>query len=272
MAVFVALSASAIWPFSGDEKKQKPPRLHTLLVKANDLIDQAEDMTREGDAEAALDLYRQALAELTRIAEENPDRAETQEFAPLRHKAEACAAAIDNIRFDQVNRNSRPVVLTDTTELQKKYEQKYSIAQLRKGNKQQQAEAPAPAAKEQTAPAAAPATRNGNSNLKQAKAALKEERYADAILLADKAIAENPESLNALMVKASAQWALDDLYGAKDTLTIARKAFPENPVPLCNLARLAIRGGNKKAARKYYDKARKLGGAVDAALEAALKD
>jgi hypothetical protein len=116
--------AAWYWPFGDDEDSpDKPPRLHRLLENANDLIEQAEDASLEGDAEKALELYNSALTNLTDIAEKNPDRAERPEFAPLRNKIAATSAAIDSIRFAQVNQNIRAVAVTDTTELQMKYDE-----------------------------------------------------------------------------------------------------------------------------------------------------
>ena len=128
-AVAVALAAwparaAWYWPFGGDEDSpDRPPRLHRLLENANDLIEQAEDASLDGDAEKALELYNSALTNLVDIAEKNPDRAEKPEFAPLRNKIAATSAAIDSIRFAQVNQNIRAVAVTDTTELQKKYDE-----------------------------------------------------------------------------------------------------------------------------------------------------
>ena len=115
--------AAWYWPFGNDEDSpDRPPRLHRLLENANDLIEQAEDASLDGDAEKALELYNSALTNLVDIANQNPDRAETPEFAPLRNKIAATSAAIDSIRFAQVNQNIRAVAVTDTTELQKKYD------------------------------------------------------------------------------------------------------------------------------------------------------
>ena len=115
--------AAWYWPFGSDEDSpDRPPRLHRLLENANDLIEQAEDASLDGDAEKALELYNSALTNLVDIANQNPERAETPEFAPLRNKIAATSAAIDSIRFAQVNQNIRAVAVTDTTELQKKYD------------------------------------------------------------------------------------------------------------------------------------------------------
>ncbi|MBR3820495.1 MAG: hypothetical protein IKJ37_02615, partial [Kiritimatiellae bacterium] len=113
--------AAWYWPFGEDEDSpDAKPRLHRLLENANDLIEQAEDAALDGDAEKALELYNSALTNLVDVAAKNPDRAEKPEFAPLRNKIAATSAAIDSIRFAQVNQNIRAVAVTDTTELQKK--------------------------------------------------------------------------------------------------------------------------------------------------------
>ena len=122
---FASTSAQAAWywPFGDDEDSpDAPPRLHRLLENANDLIEQAEDASLNGDAEKALELYNSALTNLVDVARQNPDRAEKPEFAPLRNKIAATSAAMDSIRFAQVNQNVRAVAVTDTTELQKKYD------------------------------------------------------------------------------------------------------------------------------------------------------
>ena len=110
------------WPFGTDEDSTNaPPRLHRLLEPANDYIELAQDASLNGDAEKAIENYRLALGELDRVEAEHPDRAESSEFAPLRLRRAACTAAIDAIRFAKVNENVRPVSVTDTTELQKRW-------------------------------------------------------------------------------------------------------------------------------------------------------
>ena len=106
------------WPFGTDEDSTNaPPRLHRLLEPANDYIELAQDASLNGDVDKALENYRLALAELDRVEAENPDRAASAEFAPLRLRRAACTAAIDSIRFAQVNENVRPVSVSDTTDL-----------------------------------------------------------------------------------------------------------------------------------------------------------
>ncbi len=117
------------WPFGSDEDSTNaPPRLHRLLEPANDYIELAQDASLNGDSEKAIENYRLALGELDRVEAEHPDRAESSEFAPLRLRRATCMAAIDAIRFAQVNENVRPVSVTDTTELQKRWEKLHGFA------------------------------------------------------------------------------------------------------------------------------------------------
>ena len=116
------------WPFgSSEDDPSKPLRLHRLLEEANNYIEIAEDEALNGKADAALENYRLALSELDRVERENPDRAETAEFSPLRNKRAACIAAMDAIRFAQVDENERAVSVTDTRALQKKWNKKHGI-------------------------------------------------------------------------------------------------------------------------------------------------
>ena len=130
LAVCATLFAQGAWywPFGSDEDDpSKPMRLHRLLEEANNYIEIAEDEALKGNGDGALENYRLALSELDRVERENPDRAETAEFSPLRNKRAACVAAMDAIRFAQVNDNERAVSVTDTRELQKKWNKKHGI-------------------------------------------------------------------------------------------------------------------------------------------------
>lgn len=116
------------WPFgSKEDDPSKPLRLHRLLEEANNYIEIAEDEAMKGNGEKAVENYRLALGELDRVERENPERAETAEFSPLRNKRAACVAAMDAIRFAQVDENERAVSVTDTRELQKKWNKKHGI-------------------------------------------------------------------------------------------------------------------------------------------------
>ncbi len=117
-----------LWKFQyGESNTNKPPRLHRLLEAANDEIELAEDASLEGDGDKAIEHYKKAIEELEKVKREHPDRAEKPEFTPLRNKEAACRAAIDSIRFDQINQNIRAVTVSDTSELQKKWNKKHGI-------------------------------------------------------------------------------------------------------------------------------------------------
>ena len=153
------------WPFGSDEDSTNaPPRLHRLLEPANDYIELAQDASLNGDSEKAIENYRLALGELDRVEAEHPDRAESSEFAPLRLRRATCMAAIDAIRFAQVNENVRPVSVTDTTELQKRWEKLHGFADeedeektpVQAPPKEETKPAPPPKEKEEAKPAPPP--------------------------------------------------------------------------------------------------------------------
>ena len=297
LAAFAATSAQAAWywPFGNDEDSpDKPPRLHRLLENANDLIEQAEDASLDGDAEKALELYNAALTNLVDVAAKNPDRAEKPEFAPLRSKIAATSAAIDSIRFAQVNQNVRAVAVTDTTELQKKYDAEQakkngSAAAIEKPKppekkaEKEKAEKPAakaeksaaPAASEKAAAPAAPAASfdGFDAKIQTALKELQAKDYAAADLLLEDLEKERRDDLNVLILRAAAQNGLKYYLAARRTLEKAMRAHPKSYLPYYNLAHLMfkIEGEGVKSARQYYELGRALGGPQDDKLEARLK-
>ena len=297
--------AAWYWPFGNDEDSpDRPPRLHRLLENANDLIEQAEDASLDGDAEKALELYNSALTNLVDIANQNPDRAETPEFAPLRNKIAATSAAIDSIRFAQVNQNIRAVAVTDTTELQKKYDaeqakkkgldkvlEKKEEPEKKKDNaptkepvaepvKKPAAPPPAvtsqPSAVSKPAPAAesAPASIAGfDEKIQLALKELKAKDYAAADLLLEELEKERKGDLNVLILRAAAQNGMKYHLAARRTLEKAMRAHPKSYLPYYNLAYLMFKLEDEgvESARQYYELGRALGGPVDARIESQLK-
>ena len=284
------------WPFGTDrDSTNAPPRLHRLLQPANDFIELAQDASLEGDTEKALENYRLALGELDRVEVENPDRAASAEFAPLRLRRAACTAAIDAIRFAQVNENVRPVSVTDTTELQKRWDKANGIVDEEGEGKKPAAppsrdEAkPAPPAtvaskpKEELAPKGTakpkeaakktgPLPTDWHGRFTQAVAYLRAQDYAAADVLLESMLRERPKDLNALLLRAAAQAGTQSYNAAQRTLERAMRAHPRSYLPYYNLANLLIQqGGDLEAAREYYDLGRTVGGPVNKALEARLK-
>ena len=146
------VEASWYWPFRGDDDEKEKPRFSELIEEASVEIDNAVDAAADGKYEEALEYYRKALAELERVERENPDRAPTGEFASLRNKRALVNSAIDAIILEQSRENAKAVQVTDTTELEKKFEAR-KRGEKRDAEPRPAAKKPAPAAKE-PAPAA----------------------------------------------------------------------------------------------------------------------
>ena len=284
------------WPFGTDEDSTNaPPRLHRLLEPANDYIELAQDASLDGDTVKALENYRLALEELDRVESEHPDRAASAEFAPLRLRRAACTAAIDAIRFAQVNENVRPVSVTDTTKLQKRWNKAHGVggdedeppappaegkvekAEKKEPEKEKKAEPPAPAEEkkpepvaEEKKPAAIP--KDWNGRIAQAMAELRAQDYAAADVLLESMLKERPKDLNALLLRAAAQAGTKSYYAAQRTLERAMRTHPRSYLPYYNLANLQLQqDGDIEAAREYYELGRTVGGPVNKALEARLK-
>ena len=297
--------AAWYWPFGEDEDSpDSKPRLHRLLENANDLIEQAEDAALDGDAEKALELYNSALTNLVDVAEKNPDRAEKPEFAPLRNKIAATSAAIDSIRFAQVNQNIRAVAVTDTTELQKKYDEEQAkkkglkLPEEKKKEEPKKAEEkkvepkpeskpespkkaedkPAPeklspsaasAPVKKTVPSKPVAVAGLDDKLQTALNEIQSKDYAAADLLLADLEKERPNDLNVLILRAAAQNGLKYHLAARRTLEKAMRAHPKHYLPYYNLAYLMFKleGEGAASARQYYELGRTFGGPQDFRLE-----
>ncbi len=243
------------WPFGTDEDSTNaPPRLHRLLEPANDYIELAQDASLNGDTAKALENYRLALEELDRVEAEHPDRAASAEFAPLRLRRAACTAAIDSIRFAQVNENVRPVSVTDTTELQKRWNKAHGVggdedeppappaeskaekAGKKEPEKEKKAESPAPAEEKKPTPVAEekkPA--DAQERVPPAPAPVEEEKPA-----------ELPKDWNGRVAQAMAYIRAQD-YAAADVLL--ESMLKERPK---DLNALLLRAAAQAGTRSYY--------------------
>ena len=268
-------SAANAWDWFGlkpydEADTNRPPRLHRLLEKANDFIELAEDEAMHGNGDKALEYYREALGELDRIERENPERAETSEFAPLRNKRATCTAAIESIRFAQVNDNLRAVTVSESAELRKKYNKKHGIAQPSEdGEKPKPQKAGDGVAKNQSQ--GSEKDKEWRTRLKQAYDLVKARDYAAADLVLVELLEARPKDLEALLLKAAAQCGVGSVEAARSTLEKANRAHPKSYVPYYNLAYVALDLGEGAAsAREYYDLGRNVGGPRDPRLEARL--
>ena len=279
--------AAWYWPFDLDpDSTNKPPRLHRLLEKANDYIELAEDDALSGEGDKAIENYRLALKELDRVEEEHPERAETPEFAPLRNKRATCTAAIDAIRFAQINENARAVALTNTKDLERKWRRKHGlltpedIEEDRREELRKQAEA----AKKEGGAANATNVASAVSGTSPAEGSDWDARRSRAVALvraqdyaaADRLLAdllkERPDDLTALLLRAASQMGLDQDHAARRTLETALRAHPKSYLPCYNLASVYLKLGEPVTeARFFYEKGRALGGPRNEALEEKFK-
>lgn len=282
--------ASWYWPFDFDpDSTNKPPRLHRLLEKANEHIELAEDEALEGNGDKAVEQYRLALRELDRVELENPDRAESPEFAPLRTKRASCSAAIDAIRFAQVDENERAVSVTDTRELEKRWRKKHGMmtpedmAETPPARPSSPKEPPAKSrestgvqvAKSSNVGPVAKETALDSESAEQLQLVIQQIRrgdYAAADLLLDRLVQRHPTDLRLLLLRAAAQSGTGSNYAARRTLEKAVAAHPESYLPHYNLATLALRlGEGVESARQHYQRGRAVGGPRNDALENSLK-
>ena len=276
VSIFIALALGAgasgawYWPFSSDD--EKPPRVSELMEDASIMIDEAYDLAADGKTSEAVDKFREALAELGRIEAENPDRVMEPEFNTLKNKRATVTAAIDSLLLDEVQSNAKAISVTDTTELQKKYDAK--MAAKRGGaadvpREEVDEERPKTRPVEESAPSAADAPR---SNLEKAMAALKAKDYDAVERAVSEMLSENAKDSVALNLRAAAEIAKGDAKSAEKTLDLAISANPGSYYAYYNMARLMVRAkGNKEAAKRYYETGRRYGGPKDAALEGMLK-
>jgi tetratricopeptide (TPR) repeat protein len=130
LRVFFVFLVMAVWVASPVEAaKDKEPKVSELMKDANDMVSQAQTSYINGETKQAIELYRKALAEISKIEQENPKRVSTSEFAPVRFRKALCETEIDRIMLEEVNATARTVAVTDTSALEKKREDRKKAAE-----------------------------------------------------------------------------------------------------------------------------------------------
>jgi tetratricopeptide (TPR) repeat protein len=250
-ACATALSASAswYWPFGSDDDEKEQPRLSDIMEPASILIDSASDLADEGKTSEAVAEYRKALAELDRIELENPERAQTSEFATVRNKRAYVNAAIDSLLLTEARNNAKAVAVTDTTSLERRY------------------------ASERAAKAAGDRAAAEARDNPQGEAARR--NYEAALKSLGEILASSPSDQGALNLRAAVEAEQGDAEAAEKTLLKLIQTNPRSYYGYYNLAKLILRtrgeAGKEKAAR-YYESGRDYcDGPVDPYLEEKLK-
>lgn len=241
MSAALSLRASWYWPFDSDGKPE-PPRLSAVMEKASVLIDEASDLAADGKRKEAVEKYREVIAELDRIEKENPERVKSPEFATVRNKRAYVNAAIDTLQLALAQSNAKPVAVSDTRALERKY-------------------------------AAEVAKRRPLPRRDQAIKDMAAKDYESAKVVIAEMLDENPSDPVALNLQSALCVQLGDLRAAEAALDKAIERNPRDWHAYYNMADLILRTGPsaKKIARRYYETGRSTGGPVDKQLEEALK-
>lgn len=283
MLPLLVAQAAWYWPFSS--KKDKPPRVSELMEPASLLIDEAVDLAAEDKNSEAVEKYRLALKELDRIEAENPDRVDSPEFMTLKHKRAYIDTAIGSLLLHQAQLTSKPVAISDTTELQKKYDAKIA-AKKGEGREKEKVKAEAKVkvkakaevkeeVKEEKKGVVVPrrtAATTFEDKLKLAVDDLKRKDYDAVDLLVKELLDEKPNDDAALNLKAVSEIGRGDIAAAEKTLDTAIMSNPRSYHAYYNMARLMLGyKGNRSSAERYYETGRAVGGPVDKILEGKLK-
>ncbi len=278
LALCAGAEGSWYWPFSSDDD-EKPPRVSELMEPASIMIDDAYDLAAEGKTSEAVTKFREALAELNRVEAENPDRVKTPEFNTLKNKRATVTAAIDSLLLDEANSNAKAIGVSDTTELQKRYDEKKGRKTAEKAEPKKRpepkkdvvpddVEAVAPGSAFAEASSDKPAADAPRTSLEKAVAALRAKDYDTVFVTVADILEKNPKDAVALNLLAAAEIAKGDVSAAEKTLDQAIMSNPRSYYAYYNMARLMLRAkGKTDAARRYYETGRMVGGPVDSVLE-----
>ena len=213
------------------------------MESASLLIDEASDLAGDGKIDESVEKYREALAELDRIEQENPDRVKAPEFASLRNKRAYVNAAIDSMLLSQIKENAKAVAVSDTTELEQRLA-------------------------EERGKVAKPLTKR-----QQVMVDIANGDFAAAESLIKEMLVAKPNGAMALNLKATMESRQGKFKEAERTLDQAIKSNPRNYFAYYNMAilMLQVNPDNKDVPRRYYETGRSVGGPKDEQLEALIK-
>ena len=268
IALAGGLQASWYWPFGSEGgERQVALRISELMEPASTLIDEAADLASEDKVGEAVEKYRAALTELDRIERENPDRAQSAEFATLRNKRAYVNAAIDSLLLEQVRSNAKAVATTDTSELEKRLAaERGETPSVSKAS-----ESPKPVELSQRSQRSQPS--QPLSLREQAMRDIAEGKYAEAEKEIKRLLHETPNGAAALNLKAALMARQGKFKEAEAALDQAIQSHPKSHFAYYNMARLQVQQhpDDTSAARRYYETGRAMGGPVDQGLEALVR-
>lgn len=301
LAFALALPAAASWYWPFNFGKPDGPRLSELMEPATTNINAASDFAAEGKTAEAVEKYRAALVALDRIERENPERAASAEFATLRNKRAYVNAAIDTMLLAQARDNAKPVSVTDTTELERKIiklrnerragrttvvaedessevqpvlesqvgdwmekERAHNEVVRKKARKAKRDRE----VREEIAALFEEDPKSVRGRILQASEDARAGRYAVAIVQLDGVLADSPDNLSALNLKAACESSRGDGKAARKILSHAMRIAPDDYHAFYNMARLCLEADDDRdGALRYYRAGRAVGGPEDDAFE-----
>lgn len=268
---------------SGEEKEEK--RLSELMEKASLAIDEAADFQDRGMITQAIAKYREAIAELDRVEQENKERAKTSEFSSLRTKRAYSRSAIASLQMKEALLNAKPVAVTDTTALEKKLAEEKAAREkalnpekkddeAKKTDKPKDPKPDTGILQEMLDHENTKITAPDRKNLRNlAIADIKSGDFASAHLVISEMLNAKPDDPLALNLLGAAYAQEGKIKEAEDALYRCIKANPGEYSAYYNMARLYLKKSpaDKNGARRYYLTGRTYGGPKDLGLEGALK-
>ena len=295
---YIVLCAAVAMCCAADEEKAKKPTVMELMRPANQLIAEAQDLYVDGEPKEAVELYRKAHEKLLEIEVAHLAEASTPEFAPVRFRKALCEREINRILLEGAQTGSRTMTVTNTQELEKKREARMKAAETdpaevtpvklgsKKGNDAAAADAAADVADgpvgdemewakdmiqferfdeaEQSLLKVLRATpENREARFLMALSRVRQGRNADALVVLDGLLDDDPSDEAALLLAAGAYMAAGAYSKAIDVLDKAMKVNPKRPDALVNMAWLLLemRPNDTSEAEQYYRLAVKMGAA-----------
>lgn len=276
-------AASWYWPFGSDKKD--PPRVSELTEKASEMMDAAADYADDGKIAEAIAEYEKAIEELDRVRGRHPDLVEQKEYASIRNKREIAVTSIGALKMSEITRNARTITVTDTTELQRKYDEKKRKAKEAKGAKGAKANVETKKAKgnaEKKDAGKSPDPwdevlktdpKNRKARLQKANALFAKRSFNESTKILRELYGENRRDVAVLMLLAAVEAATEHPKAAEVLLMLALDADSRCYQAYYNMAILIMqtRPYDKAEARRYYETGLKFGGPVNPAIDEATK-
>lgn len=270
--IMVVLMVAGLWCVPANvSAKEKKPKVSELLKSANDLMSQAQTAYVDGQPKQAIELYRKALTEITRVERENQKEVSSSEFAPLRFRKALCETEVDRIMLEEVSASARTVAVTDTSALEAKRDARKRAAEtnnvpeaaVKLSSKpgapkaDGEAPAPAPAPEEVVRPSEPDKPVNVASELEWAKDMLSVDRFAEAEKSLVLVLKQAPQNREARLLMALSRVQQGHPSDASVVIDDLLEDNPADEAALLLSAGASVAAGSYGKAMDALDKAMK---------------